>query len=160
MTSVGERIKNRRKQLGMSVDELAEKLGKNRATVYRYESNDIENMPAGILEPLAKTLRTTPAYLLGYDDTISKESVSESKKNLDMYFDMLNDAGQKKALEYVIDLAENERYQKENEYYVPEVLAASRPNKEMTDDDRIDLQNVLKLVEQHKQKESSGKKQD
>ncbi|MBP3342273.1 MAG: helix-turn-helix domain-containing protein [Peptococcaceae bacterium] len=69
MASVGSRIKDRRKQLGLTVDEVAMKLGKNRATVYRYESNDIENMPATVLEPLAEILDTTPAFLLGYDTT-------------------------------------------------------------------------------------------
>lgn len=39
---IGERIRQRRKEIGLSVDELAEILGKNRATVYRYESNEIE----------------------------------------------------------------------------------------------------------------------
>lgn len=48
----------------MTVDELAEKLGKNRATIYRYEGNEIENMPVSILEPLAKALHVTPAYLV------------------------------------------------------------------------------------------------
>ncbi len=33
--SVGERIKQRRQELGLSVDEVAQKLGKNRATIYR-----------------------------------------------------------------------------------------------------------------------------
>ena len=39
--SIGQRIKERRIELGLSVDELAKRLGKNRATVYRYESDDI-----------------------------------------------------------------------------------------------------------------------
>lgn len=66
--TIGERIKQRRMELGLSVDEVAEKLGKNRATVYRYESNEIENLPVGTLEPLAKILETTPAQLMGWDD--------------------------------------------------------------------------------------------
>ena len=33
--TTGERIRARRKQLKMSVDDLAAKLGKNRATIYR-----------------------------------------------------------------------------------------------------------------------------
>lgn len=66
--TIGERIKQRRIELGLSVDEVAEKLGKNRATVYRYESNEIENLPVGTLEPLAKILETTPAQLMGWDD--------------------------------------------------------------------------------------------
>lgn len=67
--TVGERIKQRRIELGLSVDELAEALQKNRATIYRYESNDIEKLPTTVLEPLAKVLRVTPAYLMGWDDT-------------------------------------------------------------------------------------------
>ena len=66
--TIGERIKQRRLELGLSVDEVAEKLGKNRATIYRYESNEIENLPVGTLEPLAKILETTPAKLMGWED--------------------------------------------------------------------------------------------
>ena len=64
--TVGSRIREYRKKLGLSVDDVAEKLGKNRATIYRYESDDIENLPAPVLEPLAKILQTTPAELMGW----------------------------------------------------------------------------------------------
>lgn len=64
---IGKRIKKRRKELGISVDELAKRLNKNRTTVYRYEKGDIENLPMDILGPLAKALDTTPAYLMGWD---------------------------------------------------------------------------------------------
>ena len=64
--TVGNRIKARRQELNMSVDELAKRLNKNRATVYRYEKGEIENLPLDILEPLAKALDTTPAYLMGW----------------------------------------------------------------------------------------------
>ena len=67
---IGERIKQRRLELNLTVDELAKRLGKNRATIYRYESNDIENFPTTILEPLAKALNTTPAYLMGWEESI------------------------------------------------------------------------------------------
>ena len=66
--SVGKRIKERRKELGMTVDEVASKLGKNRATIYRYESDEIENLPITVLEPLAKILNVSPSYLMGWDD--------------------------------------------------------------------------------------------
>lgn len=65
--SIGKRIKDRRKQLKLSVEDMAKKLGKNRATIYRYESSEIENMPLDILEPLAKALKVTPAYLMGWE---------------------------------------------------------------------------------------------
>ncbi|TAH62236.1 MAG: repressor LexA [Gottschalkiaceae bacterium] len=67
MTTIGERIKQRRQQLEMSVDDLAIKLNKNRATIYRYENDDIENLPLSILEPLAKILNVSPGYLMGWE---------------------------------------------------------------------------------------------
>lgn len=66
--NVGQRIKNRRKELGMSADKLAELINKNRATIYRYEKNEIENMPYDVIEPLAKVLNVSPAYLMGWED--------------------------------------------------------------------------------------------
>ncbi len=64
--NIGKRIKQRRIDLGLSVDDIAQKIGKNRATVYRYESSEIEDLPTSVLEPLAKALQTTPAYLMGW----------------------------------------------------------------------------------------------
>ena len=72
--TVGSRIREFRKRLGLSVDDVAEKLKKNRATIYRYESDDIENLPAPILEPLAKVLQTTPAELMGWEQSAAPTS--------------------------------------------------------------------------------------
>lgn len=66
--TIGQKIKELRKQLNMSVDDLAAKLGKNRATIYRYEKGDIENLTLDVLEPLAKALGTTPGYLMGWEE--------------------------------------------------------------------------------------------
>lgn len=72
---VGQRIKQRRKELKMSADALAKKLGKDRSTIYRYENGDIENMPLDILEPIAKALKTTPQYLMGWEEVQKKNDV-------------------------------------------------------------------------------------
>ena len=76
--NVGDRIKELRKEKGISVDKLAELIGKDRATVYRYESQDIEKMPTSVLEPLAKALGTTPAILMGWEQV---ENNSFPKRN-------------------------------------------------------------------------------
>lgn len=68
MSTIGNRIKQRRIKLGLSVDELARRLEKNRATVYRYENDEIENMPVGIIDSLSKILDTTPAFIMGWAD--------------------------------------------------------------------------------------------
>lgn len=80
--NVGARIKQRRIELGIDADTLAEKIGKSRATIYRYENGDIENMPTTVLEPIARALNTTPAYLMGWEEKWDKE-VKE-------YFDKMN----------------------------------------------------------------------
>lgn len=64
----GERIKQLRKALGLTAEELGTLIGKTRATIYRYENGEIEDMPITILEPLAKALNTTPAFLMGWDE--------------------------------------------------------------------------------------------
>lgn len=62
--TIGKQIRKRRKELKMSVDELARRLGKDRSTIYRYENGDIENMPIELLLPMTEALETTPQQLL------------------------------------------------------------------------------------------------
>ena len=66
--TTGERMKERRKTLGLSAEYVAEKLGVSPATIYRYEKGDIEKMPGNILEPISRILSTTPACLMGGDE--------------------------------------------------------------------------------------------
>lgn len=66
--TTGERMKARRKAIGLSAEKVAEELGVSAATIYRYEKGDIEKVPGNILWVLSDTLRTTPAYLMGWSD--------------------------------------------------------------------------------------------
>ena len=69
MATIGTRIKERRKALNISADDLAKAIGKDRATIYRYENSDIKKLPTTVLEPFAAALNVSPAWLMGYDDT-------------------------------------------------------------------------------------------
>lgn len=73
--NIGDRIRQRRKELKMTADELAHRLGKNRSTIFRYEKGDIENLPLDILEPIAEALNTTPSYLMGWEKVQKKNDV-------------------------------------------------------------------------------------
>lgn len=66
--TTGERMKQRRKELGFSAEKVAERLGVSPATIYRYERGDIEKVPGDSLGELAKILQTTPAYLMGWEE--------------------------------------------------------------------------------------------
>jgi transcriptional regulator with XRE-family HTH domain len=72
---IGQRIKQRRKELKMSAEELGKRLGKDRSTIYRYEKGDIENLPLDILEPIAAVLQTTPQYLMGWQEIQKKNDI-------------------------------------------------------------------------------------
>lgn len=73
--TTGSRMKARRKEIGVSVDEIAAALNVSIATVYRYENGEIEKVPGAVLEPLAKVLRTTPAYLMGWDSEVPSNNL-------------------------------------------------------------------------------------
>lgn len=75
--SIGKQIVRRRKKLKISADELAKRIGKDRSTIYRYENGEIENMPLGLLFPLATALETTPQDLLSSMIVTSNEWLSE-----------------------------------------------------------------------------------
>lgn len=72
--TIGERIKALRQEQNYSVDELAKRAKISRATYYRYESADAENLPIKTIKVIASALNTTPEYILGLtDDKRTKE---------------------------------------------------------------------------------------
>lgn len=85
--SIGKRIKERRKELKISADELAKRLGKDRSTIYRYEKGDIENMPIDILEPIAAALNTSPSYLMGWEKMIEEKPVKMAERHIEIIMD-------------------------------------------------------------------------
>ena len=85
--NIGQRIKERRKALAMSAEDLAKRLGKDRSTIYRYEKGDIENLPLDILEPIAQALSTTPAFLMGWEEGIKNSPVEMAQ----LHFEMVTD---------------------------------------------------------------------
>lgn len=109
---IGERIKKRRKELGLSAEQIAEKLGVSPATIYRYESNDIMNMRIDKLEPIAKVLRTTPAYLMGWDEAKENNTDNQQRQLLSNY-NKLDNTDQNKLVDYSEELVNSDKYKEE-----------------------------------------------
>lgn len=64
----GERVKIKRELLGLSQEELANKLGfKSRSSINKIEK-DINDVTQSVVVKLATALETTPAYLMGWED--------------------------------------------------------------------------------------------
>ena len=65
--TVGERIKQRRLELGLSRDELAKKVGyKSRSSINKIELS--RDLPLRKVEEMARVLDTTPGFLMGWDE--------------------------------------------------------------------------------------------
>lgn len=144
------RIKKRREKIGMSVDEVARKLGVARTTIYRYESAEIEKMPVSVLFDIANILRTNPLYLMGFDceEDIKLESMTEEsmmKPNID--FDTL--------LKLSVGLEEYLRIKSTGKVKVYGKIAAGQPLEAIEDiteeivcpwlKDDIDIENIFAL---------------
>lgn len=63
---IGENIRRRRRELGMTLEELAGRVGVSRQTLSRYETGVIGNIPPEKVERMAEALSVTPAVLMGW----------------------------------------------------------------------------------------------
>lgn len=63
--TIGERIKNLRKEKNISVEYIASKLRVSKTTIYRYEDSSIEKIPLKIFDKLCDILGVSAAELMG-----------------------------------------------------------------------------------------------
>lgn len=69
MEEVRHRIDQRRKELNVTYQELADKLGVNKSTIQRYINGEIGKLPLTKFRELAYALDISPTYLMGLDDS-------------------------------------------------------------------------------------------
>ena len=112
---IGIRIKERRKELGLSAEQLADAINVSPATVYRYESGDIEHMGIDKVSPIARFLHTNEAFLMGWIDDSSPYALRSASSSLTFTEDeealigkyrKLNDEGHREVhnnLDYLLD---------------------------------------------------------
>ncbi len=62
------RLKSLRKERGMTLEDLANRIGTSKQTIQRYESGVIANVPMDKVEAMAKILGVTPAVLMGWEN--------------------------------------------------------------------------------------------
>lgn len=68
MSDIYERIKSRREELGLTTEELAQRMGyKTRSSITKIETGKAD-IPQSKVKAFARALHTTTAYLMGDDD--------------------------------------------------------------------------------------------
>lgn len=79
--TTGERIKERRVELGMTQLELAKKLGyKSKSTINKIELG-VQNLKQSKIKAIADALLTTPNYIMGWADA-DGNPIDEPGKNM------------------------------------------------------------------------------
>ena len=77
---VGGRIKERRNEIGISMPELGRRVGVNKSTIQRYETDGVNPSRSMIINGLADALQTTPEWLTGLSE--EKEIRDEDGRTL------------------------------------------------------------------------------
>lgn len=130
---IGERIRTLREKNEMTQTELAQKIGSTKQTIYKYENGVVTNIPYDKLILLAKSLKTSPSALMGWEEkpdllinlpdgsqliiecksprnaattAMTFQQTNEEQQILQLieYFARLNETGKKKALDNIEDL--------------------------------------------------------
>ena len=65
---VGKRIKERRNEIGISMPELGRRVGVNKSTIQRYETDGVNPSRSMIINGLADALQTTSEWLVGLSE--------------------------------------------------------------------------------------------
>lgn len=115
--TIGQRIKQRREELGLSQQELATRLGyKSKVSISNAE-NDRDDMTTTRVQKYAKALETTSAYLMGWEETadfiVDDIAIVEKKeerpiRHLIMYADYFNRLSIKNLLDVAKDCSDKQ----------------------------------------------------
>lgn len=90
MRSIGERIRVRREELGLSQEELGSRIGyKSRSSVNKIEL-DQRNLTQSKIKAIADALDTTPSYIMGWDEEKEEERPQSGTPNRDALLQLIN----------------------------------------------------------------------
>lgn len=96
-------LKKRRKELNLTLLQIANKVGVSEATVQRWESGNIKSLRYNRIAKLAEVLNISPAELMGWEEknptTNSSSGISPAGQEMLTILDSLDGDTQKKLLE-------------------------------------------------------------
>lgn len=80
---VGERVKERRTELNLTMPELGKRIGVNKSTIQRYEADGVDPKRTMIINGLAEALLTTPEWLTGLSEDKEYDCRTLCEKDLE-----------------------------------------------------------------------------
>lgn len=136
--NIGQRMKLRRQEINLSAEKLAEKLGVSKTTIYRYEKGEIEKFPIELVEPIAKALNTTPAYIMGW----------EVKDDINVIYNQLEDSRQRKVYSY----AKYELDEQNKLNHSDDILIAAHKDDDLTQEQEAEVQAYIDNIKKRHNK--------
>ncbi|MDO4302112.1 MAG: helix-turn-helix transcriptional regulator [Clostridia bacterium] len=150
---IGERIKNRRKELELTQEQIGNLIGVTKSTIQRYENGLIKDLKMPVIQAIANALKVNPDWIVLKSDIkelqVSKHpfdtsNLSNKELKLITTYNILNDIGKNEAQKRVEELTLIDKYTKLNnkqseEEYITEV--AARGNSELSV--KLDKKSVL-----------------
>lgn len=101
-----ERLKKRRLDMGLTLQEVADVVGISMSAVQKYEKGKIKNVYTSTVELFAKALHCSPLYLLDWTDNPNLIESTDNDK-----LQNLSPENREKALEYIqlLNMLENKQ---------------------------------------------------
>lgn len=116
MQAVGARIRKAREAGNLTQKQLGDAIGRTESSIAKYEQGKVE-IPYSVLRGIAAIVNVDVWELIGWTPVQLDTEFGEDglRSQLIAHFDILNENGQRKALDTLADLAEIPKYRKEGE---------------------------------------------
>lgn len=132
-----ERIHERRLEKGITLAQVAERLGVTEATAQRYECGNIKSIPYEYMCAYGEILNCSPCYLMGWED-------KEEPPKIMQYYELLNDIGKHEATKRVEEMTHAPQYMKEDTDYL--AVKAAHNDAEITDEELEKMERDSALI--------------
>lgn len=109
---MGQKIKKLREEKGLTLEELGNMVGVGKSTIRKWETGMIANMKRDKISKVANALKCSPAYLMGWEEEVSKDSPVSTTESCEKQtpkctaamnlFNELNDEGQERAIDNMV----------------------------------------------------------
>lgn len=81
--NMGARIKQKRKELCLTQEELGKRVGLQKSAIAKYENGRVENMKRSMIEKMSNALSCSPTWLLGVEEAERHVLTDQQKRIID-----------------------------------------------------------------------------